>query len=130
MELYKKVKSYSDLIKLNKSFINSEINWTPYHQKPLENVGDHKDQLIETNRLGFLTLGGQCALDTPEHEKKLYLNGYLSPSKVRNFIKYLKDFKKIEYFIEFPNKEIKTKIQTERISRSSKCFRWKRKKKK
>ena len=122
MELYKKVKSYSDLIKLNTSFINSEINWTPYHQKPLENVGDLKDQLIETNRLGFLTLGGQCALDTPKEEKKLFLDGYLDPKLVRNFIKYLKQFKKIEYFIEFPNKSIKTNIRNWHNGNNSNYF--------
>jgi len=111
MEEYKKVKSYSDLIKFNISFINAKINWTPYHQKRLEHVGELKDDLIETNRLGFLTLGGQCALDTPTEEKKLFLDGYLDPKLVRNFIKYLKKFKKIEYFIELPDKSIKTNIR-------------------
>jgi len=111
MEEYKKVKSYSDLVKLNVDFINDKINWTPYHQKPLENVGELKEQLLETNRLGFLTLGGQCAMETPNEEKKLFLDGYLDPKLVRNFIKYLKKFKKIEYFIELPNKSIKTNIR-------------------
>jgi hypothetical protein len=111
MEHYKKVETYTDLIKLNVDFINAKINWTPYHQKPLEHLGNLKEDLIETNRLGFLTLGGQCALDTPTEEKKLFLDGYLDPKLVRNFIKYLKKFKKIEYFIELPDKSIKTNIR-------------------
>jgi hypothetical protein len=56
-------------------------------------------------------LGGQCAEDIPTEEKKLFLDGYLKPDLIRNFIKYLKRFPKIEYFIELPNKEIKTNIR-------------------
>ena len=111
MEQYKSVKSFDTLIKLNVDFINGVINWTPYHQKPIENTGPMKESLIEVNQSGFLTLGGQCSEDTPTQEKKLFLDGYLHHDKVRNFIKYLKEYKKIEYFIEFPNKEIKTNIR-------------------
>jgi len=116
MEEWKSVGSYNDLIKKNIDFIEGRLQLAPYHQAPINDTGPLRDDLVEINKLGFITLGGQCALDTPEHEKKLYLNGYLSPSKVRNFIKYLKDFKKIEYFIEFPNKEIKTNIRNWHIN--------------
>ena len=111
MEQYKSVKSFDTLLKLNIDFINGVINWTPYHQKPIENTGPMKESLIEVNQSGFLTLGGQCAEDTPTQEKKLFLDGYLHPESIRNFIKFLKGYKKIEYFIEFPNKEIKTNIR-------------------
>jgi len=107
---FKEVRSFNELLKLNIDFINGIIKWTPYHQKELI-AGPLKDQLIETNKLGFLTLGGQCAEDTPTQEKKLFLDGYLKPDLIRNFIKYLKQFPKIEYFIELPNKEIKTNIR-------------------
>ena len=111
MEQYKSVSNYQDLINLNIDFIEGKINWTPYNQKPYE-PGQLKEDLIETNRLGFLTLGGQSAVDTSIEEKKLFLDGYLKPDLVRNFIKYLKQFKKIEYYIEFlSTKEIKTNIR-------------------
>jgi hypothetical protein len=110
-ELYKNVKTYEELLKLNIDFINGVIKWTPYHQKEIS-IGPLKDQLIKTNELGFLTFGGQCAEDTPHEQRKLFLDGYIKPNLVRNFIKHLKKFKKFEYFIEFPeNKEIKTNIR-------------------
>ena len=107
---YHSVRSFGELLKLNIEFIEGKINWTPYHQKPY-NPGPLQQDLIKTNELGFLTLGGQCAEDTPTEEKKLFLDGYLKVPLVRNFIKYLKQFPKIEYFIELPNKEIKTNIR-------------------
>jgi hypothetical protein len=110
MDEYKKVTSYDELLKLNVDFINGVINWTPYHQQSLK-VGPLKDELINVNEMGFLTLGGQCAEDTPTQEKKLFLDGYIHPDFVRNLTKYLKNKKKLEYFIELPNKEIKTNIR-------------------
>ena len=116
---YHSVRSFEDLLKLNVDFIEGKIKWTPYHQKEYT-AGPLQHDLIKTNQLGFLTLGGQCAEDTPTKEKKLFLDGYLKPKLVRNFIKYLKRFPKIEYFIEFPNnldlknqntKQIKTNIR-------------------
>lgn len=110
-ELYKSASNYEDLIKLNIDFIEGRINWTPYHQQPYI-PGPLQDQLVKTNRLKFLTLGGQCAEDTPTEEKKLFLDGYLHPDLVRNFVKYLKRFPKIEYYIEFlSTKQIKTNIR-------------------
>ena len=109
VEEYKGVTSYQNLLDLNVKFLKGEIKWTPYHQKPLTDTND--PDLISINEKGFLALGGQCAVDTPDLEKKLFLDGYLDPKLVRNFIKYLKRFKKIEFFIEFPNKQIKTNIR-------------------
>jgi len=109
-EKFHSVRSFEDLLKLNVDFIEGKIKWTPYHQKEYT-AGPLQPDLIKTNQLGFLTLGGQCAEDTPTEEKKLFLDGYLKPKLVRNFIKYLKRFPKIEYFIEFPNKQIKTNIR-------------------
>jgi hypothetical protein len=57
-------------------------------------------------------------------EKKLFLDGYLHPSMVRNFIKYLKGFSKIEYFIEFPNKEIKTNIRNWHVNLKKNNFKY------
>jgi len=122
MELYEKVTSYDQLLDLNVKFINDEIKWTPYHQKPIENTGPLKQTLIDINQKGFLTLGGQCAVDTPTFEKKLFLDGYLDPKLVRNFIKYLKGFKKIEFFIEFPNKQIKTNIRNWKVNSENQAF--------
>lgn len=110
MEQYRNVTSYQQLLDLNCDFIEGRINWTPYHQQPF-NTGPLKDELIKTNQIGFLTLGGQCSEDTPTSEKKLFLDGYFDPREIKKFIKYLKKFKKIEYFIELPNKEIKTNIR-------------------
>jgi hypothetical protein len=109
-ERYHSVRSFDELLKLNVEFIEGKIKWAPYHRKEYT-AGPLQQDLIKTNQLGFLTLGGQCAEDTPTQEKKLFLDGYLKTDLVRNFIKYLKQFPKIEYFIEFPNKEIKTNIR-------------------
>jgi len=110
-EKYKTVTTYQELIDLNIDFINGNIDWTPFHQKPLPEIEEARDKLVNLNRLNFLTLGGQCAVDTPTVEKKLFLDGYLDPGLVRNFTKYLKQFEKIEYFIELPDLEIKTNIR-------------------
>jgi hypothetical protein len=107
---YHSIGSFDELLDANVDFIEGKIKWTPYHQKEYT-PGPLKQDLIKTNKLGFLTLGGQCAEDTPTQEKKLFLDGYLKPDLIRNFIKYLKRFPKIEYFIELPNKEIKTNIR-------------------
>jgi len=109
-QLYNNVTSFKELLDLNVDFIEGKINWTPYHQKPIENTGPLKQTLIELNQKGFLTLGGQCGLDTPQEEKKLFLDGYLDPQFVRNFIKFLKGYPKIEYFIII-NHQIKTNIR-------------------
>ncbi len=112
MELYKKVSTFDELLKLNIDFINGVITSTPYHSEPYKIESNESTDLIETNRLGFLTLGGQCAEDTPTHEKRLFLDGYIHQDLVRNFVKYLKNFKKIEYYIEFlSSKQIKTNIR-------------------
>jgi len=115
METYKKVTNFNQLLDLNVDFIEGKINWTPYHQQPLQNVGRLKQELINVNQNGFLTLGGQCALETPQREQKLFLDGYLDTNLVRDFIKYLKGFKKFEFFIEFPNKQIKTNIRNWKV---------------
>ena len=122
MELYEKVTSYEQLLDLNVKFINDDRNLLLFHQKPIENTGPLKQTLIELNQKGFLTLGGQCAVDTPTFEKKLFLDGYLDPKLVRNFIKHLKGFKKIEFFIEFPNKQIKTNIRNWKVSGENQAF--------
>jgi len=116
---YHSIGSFDELLDTNVDFIEGKIKWTPYHQKEYT-PGPLKQDLIKINKLGFLTLGGQCAEDTPTQEKKLFLDGYLKVSLIRNFIKYLKKFPKIEYFIELPDnldsknqnsKEIKTNIR-------------------
>lgn len=108
---YSSVNTYENLIELNIQFIEGGIDWTPFHQKPLPDLGENFDKLIKINRLNFLTLGGQCAVDTPTLERKLFFDGYLKPELVRNLTKYLKQFKKIEYFIQLPSLEIKTNIR-------------------
>ena len=72
MEEWKSSRSYEDLLRLNIRYIEGKINWAPYHKKPI-NHGPLKDDLIKVNELGFLTLGGQCAMDTSVEEKKLFL---------------------------------------------------------
>ena len=90
MELYKKVSRFDELLKLNIDFINGVITSTPYHSEPYKiESNDNTNDLIETNRLGFLTLGGQCAEDTPTNEKRLFLDGYIHQDLATKHIQFV-----------------------------------------
>ena len=79
MEEFFTVKTYKELLEVNKKFIRGEIEETPYHYGPLEADSQTlKDDLLALHDKGILTVNGQAgAAGTSYNEWSDYAQGYV-----------------------------------------------------
>jgi hypothetical protein len=109
---YNKVKTFQDLIDLNIRFIKGELPGTPYHYAALSmDSQESKELLIKINELGFLSMDSQGPKPEEKHQQKTYISGFMKASLSKPFIKFIKKYPKVLYFISFKSQDIKTNIR-------------------
>lgn len=104
MTTFENIRSYTDLINANISFLNGEIPRTPYHCGSIDGETlPLVDKLVKINKNGFVTVGGQPGtLDVKFQSKynsdriytysqKSYIEGYIRKTHLLRLLEFIDD---------------------------------------
>lgn len=138
--VYRRIKTYKDLLKANVAFLRGKISETPYHLGPIdEETIPLVNDLVKINEAGFLSIEGQPALVETDFvektwkypngriggnwwytiEQKPYICGFMPTSQLNPFLHFMKNKKDYYYQIvvnTIPSQLLATTFPEERYN--------------
>lgn len=102
-DIFRKVYSYDNLINANISFLNGEIPKTPYYLGSIEDETiPLVDKLVQINKNGFISIGGQPSMLNVEipskypnrlytYSQKSYIEGYIRKTYLLRLLEFIDD---------------------------------------